>query len=60
MPQPCFANTSTISTIIGHTGLWARPLPYALGTLPHRTTEIHNVQRRNRVGGLIHEYQQVA
>jgi transposase InsO family protein len=32
-----------------------------LRPLPHRTTaEIHNVRRRDRVGGLIHEYQQVA
>jgi putative transposase len=31
-----------------------RPLPH------HTTTEIHNVQRRDRLGGLIHEYQQVA
>ena len=32
-----------------------------LRPLPHRTTtEIHNVQRRDRLGGLIHEYQQVA
>ena len=31
-----------------------------LQPLPHRTTEIHNVQRRNRIGGLIHEYQQAA
>jgi putative transposase len=32
-----------------------------LRPLPHRTTtEIHNVRRRDQVGGLIHEYQQVA
>jgi putative transposase len=31
-----------------------------LRPLPHRTTEIHNVQRRNRIGRLIHEYQQAA
>ena len=32
-----------------------------LRPLPHRTTtEIHNVRRRDRLGGLIHEYQQVA
>jgi putative transposase len=31
-----------------------RPLPH------HTTTEIRNVQRRDRLGGLIHEYQQVA
>jgi putative transposase len=32
-----------------------------LRPLPHRTTtEIHHVQRRERLGGLIHEYQQVA
>jgi transposase InsO family protein len=32
-----------------------------LRPLPHRTTtEIHHVQRRDRLGGLIHEYQQVA
>jgi transposase InsO family protein len=29
--------------------------------LPHRTTtEIHNVRRRDRLGGLLREYQQVA
>jgi transposase InsO family protein len=29
--------------------------------LPRRpTTEIHNIERRNRLGGLVHEYQQVA
>jgi putative transposase len=32
-----------------------------LRPLPHRTTsEIHNIRRRDRLGGLIHEYQQVA
>jgi transposase len=31
-----------------------RPLPH------HMRTEIHNVRRRDRLGGLIHEYQQVA
>jgi transposase InsO family protein len=31
-----------------------------LRPLPHRTTAINNVQRRDRLGGLIHEYQQVA
>jgi transposase InsO family protein len=31
-----------------------RPLPH------HTTTEIHNVRRRDRLGGLLHEYQQVA
>jgi transposase InsO family protein len=31
-----------------------RPLPH------HTTTEIHNVLRRDRLGGLLHEYQQVA
>ena len=32
-----------------------------LRPLPHRTTtEIHHVKRRDRLGGLIHEYQQVA
>jgi putative transposase len=32
-----------------------------LRPLPHRTTtEIPNVRRRDRLGGLIHEYQQVA
>ena len=32
-----------------------------LRPLPHRTTtETHNVRRRDRLGGLIHEYQQVA
>jgi putative transposase len=32
-----------------------------LRPLPHRTTrETHNVQRRGRLSGLIHEYQQVA
>ena len=32
-----------------------------LRPLPHRTTtEIHHVLRRDRLGGLIHEYQQVA
>jgi hypothetical protein len=32
-----------------------------LRPLPHRTTtEIHNVRRRARLGGLIHEYEQVA
>ena len=32
-----------------------------LRPLPQRTTtEIHNVRRRDRLGGLIHEYQQVA
>ena len=32
-----------------------------LRPLPHRRrTEIHNVQRRDRLGGLLHEYQQVA
>jgi putative transposase len=31
-----------------------RPLPHCT------TTEIHHVQRRDRLGGLIHEYQQVA
>jgi putative transposase len=31
-----------------------RPLPR------HMRTEIHNVRRRDRLGGLIHEYQQVA
>ena len=28
--------------------------------LPHRTTEITNVRRLDRLGGLLHEYQQVA
>jgi transposase InsO family protein len=29
--------------------------------LPHQaTTQIHNVRRRDRLGGLLHEYQQVA
>ena len=32
-----------------------------LRPLPRRTTtEIHKIQRRDRLGGLIHEYQQVA
>ena len=32
-----------------------------LRPLPHRTTtEIHTVRRRDRLGGLLHEYQQVA
>jgi transposase InsO family protein len=31
-----------------------RPLPH------HSGTEIHNVQRRERLGGLLREYQQVA
>ena len=31
-----------------------RPLPH------HTTTEIHNTRRRDRLGGLLHEYQQVA
>jgi hypothetical protein len=32
-----------------------------LRPLPHRTTiEIHNIHRRERLGGLIHEYEQVA
>ena len=32
-----------------------------LRPLPHRaTTEIRNVRRYDRLGGLIHEYQQVA
>ena len=31
-----------------------------LRPLPHRTTEINNVRRRDRLGGLLHEYQQVA
>jgi putative transposase len=31
-----------------------RPLPH------HMRTEIHNVRRRDRLGGLLHEYQQVA
>ena len=36
-----------------------RPLP--LRPLPRRaTTEIHKIQRHDRLGGLIHEYQQVA
>jgi putative transposase len=26
----------------------------------HTTTEIHNVRRRDRLGGLLHEYRQVA
>ena len=32
----------------------SRPLPR------HATTEIHKIQRRDRLGGLIHDYQQVA
>ena len=32
-----------------------------LRTLPHRTTpELHNIRRRDRLGGLVHEYHQVA
>ena len=31
-----------------------------LRPLPDRTTEINNVRRRDRLGGLLHEYQQVA
>jgi putative transposase len=31
-----------------------RPLPH------HTTTEIHNVRRRDRLGGLLHEYRQAA
>jgi putative transposase len=31
-----------------------RPLPH------HTTAEIHDVRRRDRLGGLIHEYQHVA
>jgi putative transposase len=32
-----------------------------LRALPHRTrTELHYIQRRDRIGGLIHEYRQVA
>ena len=32
----------------------ARPLPR------HTTTEIHKIERHDRLGGLVHEYQQVA
>ena len=39
-----------------------RPRPGRSPTTPSppHTTEIHNVRRRDRLGGLIHEYQQVA
>jgi len=41
--------------------LWTRCTRLPYDPFPHRTTtEIHNVRRRDRLGGLIHEYQQVA
>jgi hypothetical protein len=52
------ASTSTTATAIGHTARSARPPPYAL---PQRTTsEANTVRRRDRLAGLLHEYQQVA
>ena len=53
-PLPCFASTSTTTTIIGHTAHLGRPLPR------HTATELYKVRRRDRLGGLLHEYQQAA
>jgi putative transposase len=58
-PPPCCASSNAITTIIGRTAPWSRLLPHAHS--PHRAaTELHKIQRRDRLGGLIHEYQQVA
>jgi hypothetical protein len=45
--------------ITGHTAAFGQSAP--LRPLPYRTTAvIHDVRRYDRLGGLIHEYQQVA
>jgi hypothetical protein len=60
MPPPCWVSTNAITTTIGRTARCAKPLlPY-----DHSPTalqpKIHNIRRRDQVGGLIREYQQVA
>ena len=52
------ASTSTTTTATGHTARSARPLPYDHS--PSRPRATNTVRRRDRLGGLLHEYQQVA
>jgi putative transposase len=51
--------TSGTTTITAHIALWARPLPIR-PLLEHATTELNQVVRRDRLCGLVHEYEQVA
>ena len=44
----------------GRSSSGRRRMAAPLRPLPHRTTEINNLRRRDRLGGLLHEYQQVA
>ncbi len=57
--QPSRSGRPSISA--GLRALAVRLATAPLRPLPQRiATEIHNVERRNRFGGLLHEYQQVA
>ena len=47
------------TTIIGRTALSPRPLPYDHYRTARRARS-NNIRRHDRLGGLIHEYQQVA
>jgi hypothetical protein len=58
-PQPCYVSSNATTTVTGHTAPWGEAAPAR--PLPRRTpTEIYKIQRRDRLNGLIHEYQQVA
>jgi hypothetical protein len=52
------APRTDFTTVTGRTAPWIRLRPCAL---PRRApTDIHEIRRRDRLGGLVHEYQQVA
>jgi hypothetical protein len=57
--QPYSASSNATTTVTGRTAPSIRLAPSR--PLPRRApTDIHEIRRRDRLGGLVHEYQQVA